>query len=391
MDKKLTVGLIYSRNVAWIGGTYYIENIVSALAALPSSEQPALKIFCYTRSEFDELKRKTNYPHLSPVFLISQNFFLRSINAVAARIFSRHLFVPSLNTDIDILFPNPTDRRFDRFQNKMYWIPDFQDIYFPAFFSADELLIRKQQREQIVSENLPLILSSQDALNDLKKAIGKAELKRVHIVPFAVTIPAVHEINTRHVFAKFNISTEYFICSNQFWKHKNHKIVLEALVIGKRQNVKFNVVFTGNTSDTRNPGFFDEIQRFVTDHELGDQVKFLGFIGRQDQLVLMKNSIVIIQPSLFEGWSTVVEDAKALGHPIIASDLAVHKEQLGEGFPFFFQPNDAAQLFALMQQFGNKRTEQAAVMTNHNYKSDILRFARNFIRAVISESHFNMP
>ncbi len=40
--------------------------------------------------------------------------------------------------------------------------------------------------------------------------------------------------------------------------------------------------------------------------------RFLGFIDRGEQLQLMKNSIAIVQPSLFEGWSTVVEDTKAM-------------------------------------------------------------------------------
>ena len=42
-------------------------------------------------------------------------------------------------------------------------------------------------------------------------------------------------------------------------------------------------------------------------------ISILGFISRQDQLSLMRDAIAVIQPSLFEGWSTVVEDCKAIG------------------------------------------------------------------------------
>ena len=41
----------------------------------------------------------------------------------------------------------------------------------------------------------------------------------------------------------------------------------------------------------------------------------------------MKNSIFVLQPSLFEGWGTVVEDAKALDKIIVMSDIKVHYEQ----------------------------------------------------------------
>ena len=59
----------------------------------------------------------------------------------------------------------------------------------------------------------------------------------------------------------------------------------------------------------------------------------------------MRHCCAIIQPSLFEGWSTVVEDARALGRPIIASDIPVHREQLGKDATFF-SPHDVKSLAA---------------------------------------------
>lgn len=53
----------------------------------------------------------------------------------------------------------------------------------------------------------------------------------------------------------------------------------------------------------------------------------------------------MVQPSRFEGWSTVIEDAKALGRPIIATDIAVHQEQLaGVDGAHLFTTSSAAEL-----------------------------------------------
>jgi glycosyltransferase involved in cell wall biosynthesis len=49
----------------------------------------------------------------------------------------------------------------------------------------------------------------------------------------------------------------------------------------------------------------------------------------------MRGSIAVLQPSLFEGWSTVVEDARVVGRPVILSDIAVHREQNPPGARFF--------------------------------------------------------
>ena len=80
-----------------------------------------------------------------------------------------------------------------------------------------------------------------------------------------------------------------------------------------------------------------------------DEIYFLGFIDRIDQLVLMENAMAIIQPSLFEGWSTVVEDAKALNQTLIVSDIPVHKEQLKDKGNYF-APNDYDELAQKMRE-----------------------------------------
>jgi glycosyltransferase involved in cell wall biosynthesis len=69
-------------------------------------------------------------------------------------------------------------------------------------------------------------------------------------------------------------------------------------------------------------------------------------------LTLMKNAQAVIQPSLFEGWSTVVEDAKALYQTLIVSDIAVHQEQL-EQKAYYFPPNDYVTLAHKMTEVMN--------------------------------------
>ena len=61
----------------------------------------------------------------------------------------------------------------------------------------------------------------------------------------------------------------------------------------------------------------------------------LGLVTASDLLSLMRTAAVVIQPSRFEGWSTTVQDAKALGRPLLCSDIPVHREQAPEALGFF--------------------------------------------------------
>lgn len=59
-------------------------------------------------------------------------------------------------------------------------------------------------------------------------------------------------------------------------------------------------------------------------------------------------SVAVINPSLFEGWSTTVEEAKSLGVPLILSDLSIHREQTG-GAASFFNPEDPTDIARVLE------------------------------------------
>jgi glycosyltransferase involved in cell wall biosynthesis len=61
----------------------------------------------------------------------------------------------------------------------------------------------------------------------------------------------------------------------------------------------------------------------------------LGKVRREELLQLLRSATALVQPSRFEGWNTTIEDAKALGCPLILSDLEVHREQCPDAVGFF--------------------------------------------------------
>ena len=79
----------------------------------------------------------------------------------------------------------------------------------------------------------------------------------------------------------------------------------------------------------------------------------MGLIPRCDQLLLMKYCKAILQPSLFEGWSTVIEDAKSLQVPVIAANLNVNIEQLEEKGTYF-EPHNVSQLVSILENYPNR-------------------------------------
>ncbi|MDJ1491960.1 glycosyltransferase family 1 protein [Cytophagaceae bacterium DM2B3-1] len=377
MVKRKRIALIFSYNEGWIAGSYYIQNLIHALNSLPEDEKPELVILS-TILDFEKVT-KLNYPFLSHFNTnIKYTFFQKVINKLARVVTGKNVFEkrPS-HTLANVFFPMSSEDLFELVQDKqrLFWIPDFQEYHLPHFFTQEQRQNRKSQQELLVKQKVPIVFSSNDSLTDFKTFFPEAQ-NPAFVLPFAVTHEKYHDTDIHTLKQKYNITKPYYFSPNQFWRHKNHLIVLKAIHRLKEKRDDFQVVFTGKEYDHRNPTYFEELKKFIDDNQLQNYVRFLGFIDRKEQLQLMNHSKAVIQPSLFEGWSTVVEDAKAMNQVVILSDLNVHREQMNYNV-VFFDPKNEIDLAQKMEAVPIRSLDK-----EDDYLNNIKDFGLNFMRIV---------
>jgi Glycosyltransferase len=389
MAQRIRVGLRYLYSENWIAGAYYIENLIHALNTLPDAQKPYLKILSYNEKDFERVKQITNYPYLSFFSPNTRyNLLERIINKIYRSITKKNLIEKLPNhKKIDILFPALEGEYFSLISDnrKFFWIPDFQEDYLPQFFSQEEIKNRKNHQKQLSEKKTNIVFSSQDASNDFNRLYPNHQCQ-TFVLRFAVTHSQTYQVlDIRKIREKYQLPENYFFSPNQFWAHKNHIVVLKAARLLKEQNIGFCIAFSGKQEDHRNPDYFKSLEKYVKENSLENNVKFLGFIERNEQLALMKHAQAIIQPSLFEGWSTVVEDAKAMNQTIILSDLRVHKEQTADyEAKLFFNPNDENDLVEKILSSQKKRS-----MDTYEYQATVKHFGENFMKIVSQAVHHN--
>lgn len=232
------------------------------------------------------------------------------------------------------------------------WIPDFQHVHLPDMFSKKEIRDRDRAFDRIARQADLVLLSSNDALDDFK-AFHPEQAHKGRVLHFVSYMPpSVYSETDSMIGAvrkKYRLPERYFFLPNQFWKHKNHMLVLEALSILRRGGGKdVKVVCTGNMDDYRNPGYPERLKEFIRENTLEDNVSFLGLVDYREMLCMMRHSLALLQPSLFEGWSSSVEEAKSLGKNCILSDLRVHREQ-APAQSIYFDPSDAEGLAGILR------------------------------------------
>lgn len=345
MAKKIRIAFYFElHDKAQYAAFQYLKTMIASLGLMKLKSNVELVIIysgLIKREDFSDL----NFPSLEFYNAVDVygNIFKRAANKFFRVLFKNNLFPfvdKNFPTDIDAIFPCPLRDEIKPIRRKIFWKPDFQEKYYPEYFSYSETADFDKGFKRITDESKHiLVLSSENAKHDLEFFFNefKCELK---VIPFIVFIPDelldIPITTEEMILSEFRIKPySYYIISNQFWPHKNHKLVLESIELldSDMNDVKF--VFTGQTSTNRSVKIFEEIQKMVAELNIQDRVLFTGFIDKKTQLILLKNSIGVIQPSLFEGWNTTIEEAKALNKFVICSDIEVHKEQISENVLFF--------------------------------------------------------
>lgn len=229
------------------------------------------------------------------------------------------------------------------------WIPDFQHRYLKHLFDFKAYWKREIGfRAQILSGR-HVMLSSDDAKQDCEQFYPNTR-GRTHVVRFAVPpATAIDAVAARAVANGYGLPETYFFLPNQFWKHKNHECVIAALQLLKGRGREVVVAVSGKQTDPRDPEHFPRLQRLIESGDLVQNFRLLGLIPHAHVPALMRSCAALINPSTFEGWSTTVEEAKAMGTPMILSSLRVHKEQSGDAL--FFDASSPMQLAEILDGF----------------------------------------
>jgi len=259
------------------------------------------------------------------------------------------------------------------------WFPDFQHRLLPHLFSRGAYWRRDLGFRVQIASGRHIMLSSASALADLKRFYPGLK-NGVSVVRFATEPPAsLLATNPSDVIASYKLPSRYFYLPNQFWRHKNHRVVVAALDLLKRRGLDVVVAASGNTQDAREPDLFEMTMKEVGSCGLDANFRHLGMIPLDHVYALLRASIALINPSECEGWSTTVEEAKSFGVPMILSDIDVHREQ-AEGRARYFGIHDAEALADQMSQVAQAAGPATARNLLPNLDQRVGAFVADFIR-----------
>ncbi len=221
----------------WPGGMMYTHNLVRALASLPAAERPELTLFYkFTPGSFEHLLPFVDHHVAFRPWLdrAKTGKVLSKVGSLGRRALGPILgeSQPELaraarRAGVQALFPL-IDAHHRATPRPVAWITDFQHRALPEFFSARESQVRDRVFQDQLNTDGDIIFSSEHACADAVRFYGKPKA-RTHVLRFASFPDAAWDADPAPVQARYGVPKEYLIVCNQFWIHKDHKTLFEAI------------------------------------------------------------------------------------------------------------------------------------------------------------------
>ena len=136
------------------------------------------------------------------------------------------------------------------------------------------------------------------------------------------------------------VAGKYLVYPANFWKHKNHEMLLTAFGIACRGDLAADVqlVCTGAPGARQ-----DWLMHAAAGMQLGNRVVFAGFVPQAQLAALIAHSSGVVFPSLYEGFGLPVIEAMAAGVPVACSNTTSLPEVAAEA-AILFDPRVPTQI-----------------------------------------------
>lgn len=369
----------------WMGGLNYFRNLLEALLMLPDRQIEPV-IIGHAASLPPPLDRCPSVPIAQPRLLtpagirdyVGRKWLLNGGN-LASTLASGdvELFSHALLFWFGRRSPVPV----------LCWLPDFQHLHLPHLFTPAELAERQSKFAAVALHAQAVVVSSEDARQDFASVHPEAA-RRAYVLRFVAHAPPLEGLPPAEtVLARHGLDEAFFHIPNQLWAHKNHALVVQALsIVASRRGRAPLVISTGQMEDYRNPDHFPRFIELLAQAGLADRFRVLGLLPYAEVAVLMRQAIAMINPSLFEGWSTTVEEAKSLGKRLLLSDIPVHREQ-APARGTYFNPADpealAQQMAAVLDEHDASVEQTAAAAAAAELPGRMQAYGRAYERIVL--------
>ncbi len=329
------------------------------------------------------LQRRTDGPFTQSLRYVPDLF--RRVAARAASIANRALKrfrnrARVRDIGADLLFcPFTAPTYFDRDVPTVCTIYDLQYKTYPSFFAPEDVAHRDRTFVEACRRATALTAIS-DYSRQSAIVHGKLPPDRICTIHLrmAQRIARPQEADAPILNRLGLVAQQYLLYPANFWKHKNHEMLLTAFGMARAQGLPeyVKLVCTGAPGERR-----DWLMRATAGLGLDSCVVFPGYLPDLELSALLANARGVIFPSLYEGFGLPVVEAMAAGVPVACSNSTSLPEVAGDA-AILFNPKIPSEIAQAMRSLVLDQSSRERCIAAGNARaaefSDLQRMAQEY-------------
>ncbi len=237
-------------------------------------------------------------------------------------------------------------------------IPDLQHEFHPEYFDRNTLAWRRHTFGRSASHADAVFTLSEHSKRTIVDRLD-ADPEKVVIVPLDVDPEFREPISpeTQRVFSDLKLPQKYVYFPANFWKHKNHSMLLRAMKrLIERDFPELALVLTGAPSTG-----MDRVQAEAASLSLARNVHFLSYQPKPVTVALHHHALALAFVSEFEGFGIPILEAFHTGTPVVASQSTSCPEVAGDAAILVDEQDPSAIAKALRTAISDQETRTGLI------------------------------
>lgn len=220
---------------------------------------------------------------------------------------------------VDLLFcPFTAPTYFELGIPTVCTIYDLQYKTYPEFFATEDVAHRERTFIE-ASRRATALTAISDYSRDSAITHGSldpARIRTIHLRMAQRIVPGVG--HDKAILSRLGLASQrYLVYPANFWKHKNHEMLLAAFGMACHEGLPADIKLVCTGAPGARQAWLMSAGRTMN---LGDRVLFPGYLPNAELAALMANCIGVVFPSLYEGFGLPVIEAMAAGVPVACSN-----------------------------------------------------------------------
>ncbi|MGO8026485.1 glycosyltransferase family 4 protein [Rhizobium leguminosarum] len=214
---------------------------------------------------------------------------------------------------------------------------------FPEAGSWLRFQLRESRFRHLANQSAAVLVDSETGRRHVMESYGTPE-DHIYPLPYIAPNYLTDSVEAPAFAERYRLPEKFYFYPAQFWPHKNHLRLIQALAAARRTHPDMELVLAGNTKRE-----YAAVKAMASELGLSQAVHFVGYVPDSDLAGFYRRARGLVMPTFFGPTNIPPLEAMVCGCPVLISDKYGMREQCGDA-ALYFSPQSVEEIQGAMSR-----------------------------------------